>query len=496
VSNGIFKVWQSANLSDICDIEMGQSPPSSTYNENGKGLPFFQGKAEFTDLYPEVRKWCSVPSKTARKNDILLSVRAPVGPTNLAPSDCCIGRGLAAISPRKGISTQYVLYAIRAFKNELTKLGTGTTFEAVSGAKVRAFVIPVAPSSEQTRITAKVDELFSDLDAGVASLERARTNLKRYRAAVLKAAFEGQLTEQWRKAHPTVEPAGKLLARILAERRKKWEAAQLAKFAAQGKVPPKGWKDKYPAPAQPDTANLPELPEGWCWAAVEQLSTKVVDGVHKKPDYVPNGIPFVTVRNLTAGAGISFAKLNYVTEADHIEFIKRANPEQGDILVSKDGTLGVIRVVRTDTVFSIFVSVAMIKPVVYEMSEYFGLALQSPQVQVQMVPKGSGLQHIHLEDLRQDAIPLAPIAEQTEIVRLVDERHSSIHYTERLFEVSDQRLKRLRQSILKRAFEGKLVPQDPNDEPASVLLARIRAARAKQASAPKPAGRRGRPAKA
>src|SRR3989304_4718599 len=116
---------------------MGQSPPSSTYNEDGKGLPFFQGKTEFTDLYPEVRKWCSSPNKTARKNDILLSVRAPVGPTNLAPSDCCIGRGLAALSPQKGVSNRYVLYAIRALENELAKLGTGTTFEAVSGKTVR-----------------------------------------------------------------------------------------------------------------------------------------------------------------------------------------------------------------------------------------------------------------------------------------------------------------------------------------------------------------------
>ena len=119
--------------------------------------------------------------------------------------------------------------------------------------------------------------------------------------------------------------------------------------------------------------------------------------MHKKPNYVPSGIPFVTVRNLTAGPGISFEKLNYITPEDHDEFIKRANPEPGDVLVSKDGTLGVIRVINTDVKFSIFVSVAMVKPVVREMSNFLGIALSAPQVQSQMIPKGSGLQHIHLE---------------------------------------------------------------------------------------------------
>ena len=131
--------------------------------------------------------------------------------------------------------------------------------------------LPIPPIREQRRIIAKIDELFSDLDAGVASLERARANLKRHRAAVLKAAVEGKLTEQWRAEHPAIEPASKLLDRILAERRKKWEVDQLAKYAAAGKTPPKDWREKYVEPAGPDTAELPRLPDEWCWAKAEQL---------------------------------------------------------------------------------------------------------------------------------------------------------------------------------------------------------------------------------
>ena len=337
--------------------------------------------------------------------------------------------------------------------------------------------LPIAPLNEQSRIVAKIEELFSDLDAGVAALKRAKANLKRYRASVLKAAVEGKLTEQWRATHPATEPASALLARILQERRLKWEADQLAKFAAAGKEPPKNWRDKYKEPAQPEASQLPIIPIEWAWATVEQISSKVVDGVHKKPTYVNEGVPFVTVRNLTAGPGISFENLKYVTLADHQEFIKRANPEMGDLLITKDGTLGVTRAVRIDTQFSIFVSVALVKPVQRESSGYLEIAFTSPTIQRQMVGKGSGLQHIHLEDLRQDCVPLPSELEQQQIVILVAETLSQIDAAEKQIEHGLLRAARLRQSILKRAFEGKLVPQDPKDEPASALLERLRTSR-------------------
>ena len=129
---------------------------------------------------------------------------------------------------------------------------------------------------------------------------------------------------------------------------------------------------------------------------------------------------------------------------------------------------------RTDVQFSLFVSVALVKPVYKYLSNYLEIAMSSPAVQEQMVGKGSGLQHIHLEDLRVDCIPVPPFAEQEQIVAEVERRLSIAQESESQIEANLKRSTRLRQSILKRAFEGKLVPQDPNDEPASVLLERIR----------------------
>ena len=145
--------------------------------------------------------------------------------------------------------------------------------------------LPIAPLPEQRRIVAKIEELFSDLDAGVAALQRAKAKLKRYRAAVLKAAVEGKLTQEWRAKHPPKETATHLLERILKDRRRHWELEQLAAFEKAGKKPPANWKEKYKEPVGPDDTNLPALPEGWCWCSLGQCSSVCVRS-HSQPERI------------------------------------------------------------------------------------------------------------------------------------------------------------------------------------------------------------------
>lgn len=184
-----------SKLKDCCTIIAGQSPESKYYNSNGDGLPFFQGKADFGELYPSIRVYCSQPTKIAEKDDILLSVRAPVGPTNLAPCKVCIGRGLTAIRPSEVLLTRYVLLFFRYFEAQLASKGTGTTFKAITQDVVKNLEIPIPPLSEQERIVARIEELFSQLDAGVETLKKTKAQLEVYRQAVLKEAFTG-LTEK------------------------------------------------------------------------------------------------------------------------------------------------------------------------------------------------------------------------------------------------------------------------------------------------------------
>ena len=147
-------------LDKICTINMGQSPDSSTYNAEHNGLPFFQGNADFGEIHPSVRMWCSEPSKIARENDILISVRAPIGALNIANCECCIGRGLAALTVNNDICTrEYLWYALSSKIDELNSKGTGSTFKAVNKSTLSETEIPLPPLDEQRHIAATLDKV-------------------------------------------------------------------------------------------------------------------------------------------------------------------------------------------------------------------------------------------------------------------------------------------------------------------------------------------------
>ncbi len=464
--------WASATLADVCHVVQGQSPPGETYNADGVGLPFLQGKAEFGDTYPTAVKWCSAPTKIAEPDDVLISIRAPVGPTNLCPEQSCIGRGLAAIRPQGDIPPKYVLYALRSTEEELRGKATGTTFDAIRGDSLRSHPIPLPPLAEQRRIVAEIETQFTRLDASVAALRRAQANLKRYRASVLKDACEGRLVpaeaELARSEGREYEPATVLLERILAERRARWESQEKR-------------RGKYKEPSAPDTSALPKLPEGWVWASLESLS-EVRLGRQRSPKRAtgPNMRPYLRAANVTwDGLDLSDVKKMDFNPSE-LEIYRL---EPGDILLGEasgspdevgkpavwDGQIGdccfqntLIRV-RTES---------QIVPYLF-----YHLLSDARSGALGRAARGVGIHHLGSERTASWTVALPPLAEQRRIVAEVERRLSVIQQAEATVEASLARAGRLRQSILKQAFSGKLVPQDPNDEPASALLERIRAER-------------------
>lgn len=458
---------------------MGQAPPGDTCNRSQNGTVFVKA-GEFGSLHPLIREWTTKPLKMARSGDVLVCVvGATAGKLNLAV-DAAIGRSVAAIRPTSALDTKFLYYTLLPRVQELRRGSAGSAQGVISQADLGAITLLLPPIAEQYRIVCEVEELRAK--AGIARTALAKTPelLDRLRQSVLASAFRGDLTAGWRANNPDVEPAAKLLSEIRHQRRAKWDA---------GVQEGTNKRRTYPEPRAFSSAEMPDLPVGWEWTTVEHLSTKVTDGVHSKPVYVDAGVPFITVKNLTAGPGLSFENTKYISEDDHREFTRRTAPEKGDILVSKDGTLGVVRRIESDCPFSIFVSVALIKPVSDLIGEYLAQALTSPQVQAGMKATGTGLQHIHLVDLRATPIPLPPEKEIPVLLARLKDR-LELTALRKAQQGATEGMYALEQAILAKAFRGELVPQDPDDEPASVLLERIRAER--EAQGERKGGRRKR----
>ena len=310
-----------------------------------------------------------------------------------------------------------------------------------------------------------------------------RPTWTRYRASVLKAAVDGRLTEQWHRENPSDETGAELLRRILAERRKRWEEEQLANFEAKGRKPPRNWKAKYKEPVEPDTRNLRELPDGWCWATVDQLG-RVIGGLTKNPARrnLSLRLPYLRVANVYADEmRLDDIRTIGVTKAE----LDRVSLLSGDLLIVEGNG-------SADQIGRVALWDGTIKPCVHQnhlIKVRFGryirprwplMWLLSPAGRSTVLHRASstsGLHTLSLSKVRSLPIPLPPRLEQAEAERVASTLRDATQIVEGGLGAGTTRADALRQSILKRAFEGRLVPQDPADEPASVLFDRIRAQR-------------------
>ena len=452
--------WKHLPLKDTVHIILGQSPSSTTYNHEGEGLPFFQGKTEFGEMYPTVRKWCTEPKKIAEKEDVLVSVRAPVGPTNLAPYECAIGRGLAALRPLGNSDTKYFLYLIRRYKNNLAALGTGTTFEAISGDTLKNFMVPIAPPEQQKRIVAKIEELFSHIDAGIEALKKAKQLLKQYRQSVLKAAVTGELTKEWREENKDkLEPASQLLERILKERRQKWEEQQLEQFKAKNKIPKDDkWKGKYKE-ASEFNSDI-NISEGWLGVTTDQVFYYVTSGSRGWAKYYSEeGSVFLRMGNLEHyDVRLDLEGIQRVSPPEGTEGL-RTKVEAGDSLISITADVGMVAIVPEgfeEAYINQHVSLA--RPVVTSMGLYLAWLLSGDfaKEQFKSLQRGATKVGLGLDDIKAIQFGLPSLEEQKEIVRLIEEKLSSIEHLN--IELDRQLLKaeKNKQSVLASAFSGEL----------------------------------------
>ena len=410
--------WVQCSLVEANVVIAGQSPESKYYNETGVGLPFFQGKADFGQLHPTNRVFCTDPKKVAVSGDILLSVRAPVGPTNLAKETVAIGRGLNAIRPLGGILTKYVLYYFKQIEPVFSGQGTGTTFSAVTVDDVKNLSFPLSPLAEQHRIVAKIDALFSELDKGVEMLQTVRAQLRTYRQAVLKWAFTGQLV------------------------RKDWSTSSIGAIAEEIKIGPFGTL------------------------------------LHKE-DYVYGGLPIVNPKHMSNYRIQS--ETSKTVSVEKAEELSSYTIHENDVLIARRGEMGRTAYVtqKEDGWLCGTGSMIIRFPKIYR-GYLYAMLLSAEQPRKYLVDKSNGTTMDNLNEIiiKRLPFPAIPVDEQKYVLSEIESRLSVCDKLEQLVDENLGKAQALRQSILKKAFAGELVPQDPSDEPAEKLLERIKAMKA------------------
>lgn len=406
----------------------------------------------------------------------------PVGVTTV---EVTVNQDLKAIIPSGGIDSKYVAYFLISNNNKILHdcSKDGTTVQSIDTDALKVFGFPLASLAEQKRIVSKIDELFSDIEAGERALKRARATLARYRKSVLKSAVTGELTADWRAANrERLEPADKLLARILAARREAWEKAERAKLNAKGKAP-KGeeWKRKYKEAASLDRPPDVALPEGWKWCSFDQIIISFLNGLSKKPAEEAPGDRILRISAVRSMAVNSNDVRFY--RAENSESIDGYFLEGDDLLFTRyNGSARLVGVCgrfkgKEKTLYPDKIMRARLTSPTFTLPAYVELAMNSGASAAHIgskVKTSAGQHGIAGSDVKRVPVPLPPTAEQPEIVSRVEEAFSKADHVEAALDEQERAARALKQSILKAAFEGRLIPQDPADEPAAKLLERIR----------------------
>jgi type I restriction enzyme S subunit len=509
--------WTEASLKEI--VALVQYGHTASARRSGPGPKFLR----ITDIQNGNVDWDSVPvcsideeqlSKyRLRRGDIVFArTGATTGKSYLikdCPANAVFASYLIRLRLHDDLDPRFVWYFFQTSRywRQIQTESSGIAQPGVNAARLQKLRVPLAGCGEQARIVDAIETQLTRLDAAVAALERVQANLKRYRASVLKAAVGGRLVpteaELARQEGRDYEPASVLLQRILAERRRRWEEIELAAMKAKGKPPQDDkWKAKYKEPAAPDTAGLPELPEGWCWARAEQVSDFITKGTTPPAVEMSAGtgeVPYVKVYNLTFIGALDFSlEPTFVRREVHRSLLARSTCRPGDVLINIVGPpLGKVSIVPdTYEEWNINQAIARFRPINGVRSKYLATLLSDLGIvrwALSRAKATAGQFNLTLEIVRDLPLAIPPLPEQDRIVLEIERRESLVASARRTADACIERTQRLRQSILKWAFEGKLVDQDPNDEPASVLLERIRAEReAAKKEVPVKAKRNGR----
>lgn len=487
--------WSWAKLIDIAQLESGHTPSRKVPGYWDGDIPWIgikdarlhHGRVIFETLQTVSEE--GLENSAARLlpvGTVCLSRTASVGYSFVMGRSMATSQDFVNWICSEAVDPKFLMHLFILEKQSLLSFGRGTTHKTIYYPEVKAFHICVPPLNEQRRIVAKVEALQERSQSARSALESIPPLLDKFRQSVLAAAFRGDLTADWRAKNSGAEPATVLLERIRVERRKRWEQTELAKMEAKGKVPKNDkWKSKYKESIGPNVAELPELPSGWCWATVDQIGTVqggIQKGKKRKPGEVLEEVPYLRVANVQRG----FIDLRTLLEIPVTkEEIEKLRLEPGDILFNEGGDRDKLGrgwvwqgeydlCIHQNHVFRARLFLKEIQP---KLVSWFGNT-EGKEYFMREGKQTTNLASLNSTKLRSLPVPVAPSREQDFLVSRIDELLVSVDSLSASVGHQTLKLDKLDQSILGNAFEGKLVPQDGEDEPASNLLNRVRQERA------------------
>lgn len=509
------ETWAETTIGKIFDVVGGGTPSTKETEYWGGATPWVTSAdmAGIRDLsWSRTVTPKGIENSTTNlvpKGSLLVATRVGLGKISVAPQDICFSQDVQGLVIADSLLDQsYALHYLSQKLQELKFEGQGTTISGLTKKKLKDAVFPLAPLGEQKRIVAKIEELFSELDKGIEALKTAQAQLKVYRQALLKHAFEGKLTADWREANKDkLESADKLLARIKTEREahyqqqlddwkqavKDWETN-----GKEGKKPTKPKKVKMlPDLDEEVLSNLPNPPVQWAYVKWEDIldydegafRRGPFGSTLKKAFFVKEGYK-VYEQYCPINDDCSFERY-YITPEKYAE-LKAFWVKSGDFLISCSGvTLGRITQVpsgyKEGVINQAILRIRLNQS--YYCSDFFKDLFRSSEFQKKFFDKstGSAIPNVKgVKELKVIPVPLCSLDEQLEITARLNAKLSVLDRMEADIETQLKKSEALRQSILKKAFSGQLVPQDPTDEPAAKLLERIKAEKAKAAALKKP----------
>ena len=461
--------WKWVRLGDIGEYINGRGFKKSEWSDNG--LPIIRIQ-DLTGTGKEQNFYNGVIDERhiVKTGDLLISWSATLGAFIWDGPEAALNQHIFKV--KSLVDKKLHFYIIKDILDKLYRQAHGSGMVHITKTKFDAIPILIPETlDQQKQIVAKIEELFSHIDAGIAALKQAKLLLKQYRQSVLKAAVTGELTKEWREANrDKLEPASKLLERILKERREKWEEQQMADFKKKGKVPKDDtWKAKYREPAGvKDAEGLPELPDGWAWVSVDQAGDSqdqvVLTGPFGsnlgKEDFTKSGIPVLTIGCLQED-GIKLSRAMFVSKLKSEDLI-RYKLKVGDLLFSRMAAVGRVGFVTSEfegALFNYHIMRLRLHPDAI-LQKYFVFYVRgSSQVfdYVREVNHGATRDGINTQQLLEMPVAFPPIEEQKEIEKIVDNKLISIRRVEVEIERHLLKAERTKQSILAAAFSGKLV---------------------------------------